>query len=67
LPPHIPTSIMHFTPSKPLFNITVPQPKSPAVKATVAVVSQRSKPTTEQALKGYDYLKSRSSRSSSAS
>ncbi len=58
---------MHFTPSKPLFNITVPQPKSPARKATVASVSKRPKLTTEQALKGYDYLKSRSSRSSSGS
>lgn len=58
---------MHFTPSKPLFNITVPKPKSPAKKATVASVSKRPKLTTEQALKGYDYLKSRSSRSSSAS
>lgn len=58
---------MHYTPSKPLFTITVPQPKSPAKKATVAVVSQRPRLTTEQALKGYDYLKSRSSRSSSAS
>ena len=54
---------MHFTPSKPLFNITVPQPKSPARKATVAAVSRRPKLTTEQALRGYDYLKSRSSRS----
>ena len=58
---------MHFTPSKPLFNITVPQPKSPAKKATTASVSQRPKLTTEQALKGYDYLKSRSYRSSSGS
>ena len=58
---------MPFTPSKPLFNITVPQPKSPARKATAAAVSQRPKLTAEQALRGYDYLKSRSSRSSSAS
>ena len=58
---------MYFTPSKPLFNITVPKPKSPAKKATAAMVSKRPKLTTEQALKGYDYLKSRSSRSSSAS
>lgn len=56
---------MHFTPSKPLFSITVPTPKSPAKKATAASVSKRPKLTTEQALKGYDYLKSRSSRSSS--
>jgi hypothetical protein len=58
---------MHFTPSKPLFNITVPAPKSPAKKATAAVVSKRPKLTTEQALRGYDYLKSRSSRTSSGS
>lgn len=58
---------MHFTPSKPLFSITVPKPKSPAKKATAASVLKRPKLTTEQALKGYDYLKSRSSRSSSAS
>ncbi len=58
---------MHFTPSQPLFNITVPKPKSPARKATAAAVSSRPKLTTEQALKGYDYLKSRSSRSNSAS
>jgi hypothetical protein len=58
---------MPFTQSKPLFNITVPMPKSPAKKATAAVVSKRPKLTTEQALKGYDYLKSRSSRSSTES
>lgn len=57
---------MHSTPSKPLFNITVPQPKSPAKKATVAAISSRPKLTTEEALKGYDYLKSRSSRSKSS-
>jgi hypothetical protein len=58
---------MPSTQSKPLFNITVPKPKSPAKKATAAAVSSRPKLTTEQALKGYDYLKSRSSRSSSGS
>lgn len=58
---------MHFTPSKPLFNITVPEPGAPVRKATASAVSKRPKPTTEQALKGYDYLKSHSSRSSSAS
>ena len=58
---------MHSTPSKPLFNITVPKPKSPTKKATAASVLNRPKPTTEQALRGYDYLKSRSSRSSSGS
>ena len=58
---------MHFTPSKPLFNITVTKPKSPAKKATAASISKRPKLTTEQVLKGYDYLKSRSSRSNSGS
>jgi hypothetical protein len=58
---------MHFTPSKPLFNISVPKPKALAKKATVASVSKRPKLNTEQALKGYDYLKSRSSRSNSES
>jgi hypothetical protein len=58
---------MHFTQSKPLFSIIVPKPKSLARKATAISVSKRPKLTTEQALKGYDYLKSRSSRSNSAS
>ncbi len=58
---------MPFTPSKPLFSITVPKPTSLTRKATTASVSQRPKLTTEQALKGYDYLKSRSSRSTSGS
>jgi hypothetical protein len=62
-----PNIAMPSTPSKPLYNITVPTPKNPARKATVAAVSKRPKLTTEQALKGYDYLKSRSSRSSSSS
>jgi len=53
---------MPFTPSTPLFNITVTKPKSPAKKATAASISKRPKLTTEQALKGYDYLKSHSSR-----
>lgn len=58
---------MPFTPSKPLYNITVTPPKTPARKATAASILNRPKLTTEQALKGYDYLKSRSSRSSSGS
>lgn len=57
--------VMHFTPSKPLFNITVPKPEAPVKKATVASVLNRPKLTTEQALKGYDYLKSQSSRDNS--
>jgi hypothetical protein len=52
---------MHFTPSKPLFNITVPPPKSTTGKATGLAVSSRPKSSTEQELKGYDRLKSRSS------
>ena len=59
--------IMPFTPSKPLFNITVSKPKSPARKATVSSILNRPKLTTEQALKGYDYLKSHSSRNNSES
>jgi hypothetical protein len=64
---YVPTISKHFTPSKPLFNISVPKPIHPAKKATVASVSKRPKLNTEEALKGYDYLKSRSSRSSSGS
>jgi hypothetical protein len=45
----------------------VPQPTSLATKATADSISNRPKLTTAQALKGYDYLKSRSSRSNSAS
>jgi hypothetical protein len=45
----------------------VPTPKSSAKKATEAAVLSRPKLTTEQALKGYDYLKSRSSRRNSGS
>jgi hypothetical protein len=58
---------MHFSPSKPLFSITVPVPKTRVRRATPESVSSRPKVTTEQALKGYAYLKSHSSRSSSAS
>ena len=57
---------MQFTQSKPLFNITVPKPEFPVTKATVESVSRRPKVTTEQALMGYDYLKSRSSRKRSS-
>lgn len=58
---------MPFTPSKPLFNITASPPKSPVRKATAASILSRPKLTTEQALKGYDYLKSHSSRNKSGS
>jgi len=48
--------------SKPLYDITVPKPKNPARKATVASILNRPKSSTEQALNGYDFLKSHSSR-----
>ena len=51
--------------SKQLYNITVPKPKNPSRKATVASILNRPKSSTEHALKGYDYLKSRSSRKAS--
>lgn len=58
---------MPFTQSKPLFNITAPSPKFVVRKATVGSILSRPKLTTEQALKGYDYLKSHSSRNKSGS
>jgi hypothetical protein len=48
--------------SKPLYDITVPKPINPPRKATVASILNRPKSSTEQALKGYDFLKSQSSR-----
>ena len=51
--------------SKPLYDITVPKPKIPARKATVASILSRPKSSAVQALKGYDFLKSRSSRKAS--
>lgn len=59
--------IMPFTASKPLLNITVPQPKAPVRRATPQSVSNRPEVSTEQAIKGYAYLKPHSSRGSSAS
>jgi hypothetical protein len=53
--------------SKPLYDITVPKPKHPARKATVASILNRPKSSTEQALKGYDFLKSHCSRKASRS
>ncbi len=58
---------MPFTPSKPLFSISVPQQTARVSKASLNSVLSRPRPTTAQALKGYDYLKSHSSRSSSGS
>lgn len=57
--------VMPSIPSKPLFSISVPQQTAHVSKATVSSVLSRPRPTTAQALKGYDYLKSHSSRSSS--
>ncbi len=57
---------MPDTLSKPLYNVTVPTPKTSVKKATVALISRGSKVSTEQALKGYDYLKSHGSRKTSA-
>jgi hypothetical protein len=50
-----------------LFSISVPKMTAHATKATVNSVLSRPRSTTAQALKGYDYLKSHSSRSSSGS
>ncbi|MBL9179657.1 MAG: hypothetical protein JNM65_16460 [Verrucomicrobiaceae bacterium] len=58
---------MPSTPSKPLFSLSVPKQTSPVSKATVSFVLSRPRLTTAQALKGYDYLKSHSSRGSSGS
>jgi hypothetical protein len=58
---------MPSTLSKPLFSLSVPQPTAPVRKATVNSVLSRPKAATAQALRGYDYLKSRSSRNSSGS
>jgi hypothetical protein len=59
--------VMPSTPSKPLFSISVPKQTAHVSKATVSSVLSRPRPTTAQALKGYDYLKSHSSRGSSGS
>lgn len=59
--------VMPSIPSKPLFSISVPQQTARVSKATVSSVLSRPRPTTAKALKGYDYLKSRSSRGSSGS
>jgi len=56
---------MPFTRSKLLYNIIVTPPKSPAKRATAAAILSRPRLSTEQALKGYDYLRSRSSRGGS--
>lgn len=56
---------MPLTPSKPLYAITVPKPAHPVKKATAASILRRPAVSTEQALKGYDYLKSHSSRNAS--
>ncbi len=58
---------MSPTQSKPLYSITVPSPKLQVKKATVASILSQPKSSTAQALKGYDYLKSHSSRRISTS
>ena len=53
------------TPSKPLYGITVPAPSVSVRRATPMMISERPKVSIEQALRGYHYLKARSSRKSS--
>jgi hypothetical protein len=60
-------AITPSTPPKLLYRISVPQPTVQVSKATVDSVLNRPKPTVAQALEGYDYLKSRSSRRSAGS
>jgi hypothetical protein len=50
--------------AKPVYDITVPEPKTQVQRATVASILNRPKSSTEQALNGYDFLKSHSSRGS---
>ena len=57
---------MPLTQSKPLYAITVPKPTRSVKKATVASILKRQAVSTAQALRGYDYLKSHSSRKISA-
>ena len=45
-----------------LYALFVPSPVLPVKKATAASISKLPKASTEQALKGYHYLKSHSSR-----
>jgi hypothetical protein len=56
---------MSLIPSKLLYDITVPKPKNPARKATVDSILIRARSSTEQALKGYDFLKSHNPRKAS--
>ena len=53
---------MTRTPSKILYPLSVPSPGLRVKKATVASISSQPKASTVQALKGYHYLKSHSSR-----
>lgn len=58
--------VMPTTPSKPLSTLSVPSPRMTVRRATRASISSRPKVSTAQALKGYDYLRSHSSRKVSA-
>ena len=58
---------MQPTQSKQLYNITVPAPRVEVRRATAVMISARPKVSIEQALRGYHYLKARSSRKSSQS
>ena len=55
------------TQSKPLCALSVPSPRIQVKKATLDSILSRPKVSTAQALRGYDYLKSHSSRKVSAS
>lgn len=46
----------------PLFDIKVPLISAPVYRATLQMILNRPKVTTEQALAGYDYLKANSKR-----
>jgi len=47
---------------QPLFDITVPLISAPVHRATLQMILNRPRVTTEQALAGYDYLKANSKR-----
>jgi len=53
---------MQLVRQKPLYNITVPAPTVAVRRATPMLISARPKVSTEQALRGYRYLKAHSSR-----
>lgn len=51
---------MPYDPSNPLYNITVPAPKTTIHRASAQLIADRPKATTEQALHCYDYIKANS-------